>query len=159
MIQFIDDHKNNYGVEQICRVLPIAPSTYYRAKDLEDSPHKRSLLSQHDDYCISEIQRIWQDSECRYGARKVWQQMKADGLKVARCTVERLMKQYELQEVWRGKAKVTTNSRDNQKRADDLVNRNFSAHCPRACPHFKNGDKNEINCRQTRKIAQIISRY
>ena len=57
MIQFIDDHKNNYGVELICRVLPIAPSTYYRAKDLSDNPHKRSLRSQHDDYYLSEIKR------------------------------------------------------------------------------------------------------
>ena len=56
--------------------------------------------------------------------------MKADGIHVARCTVERLMRQYELQGVWRGKGKITTNSRDDQKRADDLVNRNFSAHRP-----------------------------
>ncbi|KKK71748.1 hypothetical protein LCGC14_2910810, partial [marine sediment metagenome] len=95
-----------------------------------ECPDKRSLRSQHDDYYISEIKRIWQDSKCRYGARKVWQQMKADGLQVARCTVERLMKQYELQGVWRGKGKITTNSRDDQKRADDLVNRNFNAQRP-----------------------------
>ena len=118
------------GVELICRVLPIAPSTYYRTKDLESCPEKRSLRSQHDDYYISEIKRIWQDSKCRYGARKVWQQMKADGLQVARCTVERLMRQHGLQGVWRGKGKITTNSRGDQKRADDLVNRNFSAHRP-----------------------------
>ncbi|PKG36709.1 IS3 family transposase [Psychrobacter sp. Sarcosine-3u-12] len=130
MIQFIDDHKNNYGVELICRVLPIAPSTYHRAKDLESYPEKCSLRSQHDDFYISEIKRIWQDSKCRYGARKVWQQMKADGLKVARCTIERLMRQHGLQGVWRGKGKITTHSRDDQKRADDLVNRNFSAHRP-----------------------------
>ncbi|MGP5069711.1 MULTISPECIES: IS3 family transposase [Psychrobacter] len=130
MIQFIDDHKNNYGVELICRVLPIAPSTYYRAQALSDNPHKRSLRSQHDDFYLSEIIRIWQDSKCRYGVRKVWQQMKADGLKVTRCTIERLMRQYGLQGVWRGKAKITTNSRDDQKRADDLVNRNFNAHRP-----------------------------
>ena len=130
MVQFIDDYRGSYGVELICRVLPIAPSTYYRAKDLEDCPEKRSLRSQHDDYYLREIKRIWQDSKCRYGVRKVWQQMKADGLKVARCTVERLMKQYGMQGVWRGKGKITTNSRDDQKRADDLVNRNFSAHRP-----------------------------
>src|SRR5699024_2581567 len=110
------------------RVLPIAPSTYHRAKDLESYPEKRSLRSQHDDYYISEIKRIWQDSKCRYGARKVWQQMKVAGLKVARCTVERLMRQHDLQGVWRGKGKITTNSRDDQKRADDLVNRIFSAY-------------------------------
>ncbi len=130
MVQFIDDHKNNYGIEPICRVLPIAPSTYYRAQDLSDNPHKHSLRSQHDDFYLSEIIRIWQDSKCRYGVRKVWQQMKADGLRIARCTVERLMKQYGMQGIWRGKGKITTNSRDDQKRADDLVNRNFSAHRP-----------------------------
>ena len=130
MVHFIDDHKNYYGVEPICRVLPIAPSTYHRAKDLEYYPEKRSLRSQHDDYYISEIKRIWQGSKCRYGVRKVWQQMKADGLKVARCTIERLMSQHGLQGVWRGKGKITTHSRDDQKRADDLVNRNFNAHRP-----------------------------
>lgn len=130
MIQFIDDNKAEYGALAICRVLPIAPSTYYRDQDLSDNLHKRSLRSQHDDYYLSEIRRIWQDSKCRYGVRKVCQQMKSGGLKVARCTVERLMKQYGLQGVWRGKGKITTNSRDDQKRADDLVNRNFNAHRP-----------------------------
>src|SRR5699024_1800201 len=124
MISFIDDNKAEYEVEPICRVLPIAPSTYYRAQDLSDNPHKRSLRSQYDDYYVSEIKRIWQDSKCRYGARKVWQQMKSDGLKVARCTVERLMRQHGLQGVWRGKGRITTNSRDEQLRANDLVNRN-----------------------------------
>ena len=96
MVNFIDDHKNNYGIEPICRVIPIAPSTYYRAKYLEYYPKKRSLCRQHDDFYISEIRRIWQDSKCHYGARKVWQQMKVDGIHVARCTVERLMKQHSI---------------------------------------------------------------
>ena len=130
MIQFIDDNKYLYGVELICRVLPIAPSTYHRKKYLANNPEKRSMRRQHDDYYLSEIKRIWQNSKCRYGVRKVWQQMKSDGLKIARCTVERLMRQHDLQGVWRGKGKITTNSRDDQKRADDLVNRNFSAHYP-----------------------------
>jgi len=121
MVQFIDDYRGSYGVELICRVLPIAPSTYYRAQDLSDNPHKRSLRSQHDDYYLREIKRIWQDSKCRYGARKVWQQMKADGIYIARCTVERLMRQHGLQGVWRGKGKITTNSRDDQKRAENLL--------------------------------------
>ena len=123
MVQFIDDHRGRYGVELIRRVSPIAPSTYHRAKYLECYPEQRSLRSQHDEFYLSKIRRIWQDSKCRYGARKVWQQMKADGVKVARCTIERLMKQHGLQGVWRGKGKITTNSRDVQKRADDLVNR------------------------------------
>ena len=91
MVRFIDAYKYQYRIESICRVLLIAPSTYYRAKDLEDCPKKRSLRSQHDDFYISEIRRIWQDSKCRYDARKLWQQMRADGIHIARCTVERLM--------------------------------------------------------------------
>jgi len=130
MVNFIDNNKQFYGIELICRVLPIAPSTYHRAKYLKCCPEKRSLRSQHDDFYITEIRRIWQDSKCRYGVRKVWQQMKADGTHVARCTVERLMKQHELQGVWRGKGKITTHSRADQKRADDLVNRDFNAHRP-----------------------------
>ena len=130
MVQFIDDHRGRYGIEPICRVLPIAPSTYYREKYLANNLGKRSLRQQNDAFYISEIKRIWQDSKYRYGVRKVWQQMKTDGIRVARCTVERLMTQYELQGVWRGKGKITTNSRDDQKRANDLVNRNFTAHGP-----------------------------
>ena len=93
MVDFIDDHKNNYGTLAICRVLPIVPSTYYRAKDLSDNPEKHSQRQWHDDFYISEIRRIWLASKCRYGVRKVWQQMKANGLEAARRTVERLMKQ------------------------------------------------------------------
>ncbi|WP_438950251.1 IS3 family transposase [Psychrobacter submarinus] len=130
MVQFIDDYRGSYGVELICRVLPIAPSTYHRTKDLECCPERRSLRSQHDDYYLSEIKRIWQDSKCRYGTRKVWQQLKAEGIHPARCTVERLMRQHGMQGIWRGKGKITTKSRDDQKRADDLVNRNFNAHRP-----------------------------
>ncbi len=128
MVDFIDDHKQQYGVELICRVLPIAPSTYYRAKELEESPEKRSQRSQHDDYYLSEIKRIWQDSKCRYGACKVWQQLKSEGIHAARCTVERLMRQHGMQGIWRGMGKITTKSRDDQQRADDLVNRDFTAH-------------------------------
>ena len=95
-----------------------------------DNLHNHSLRRQHDDFYISEIRRIWQDSKCRYGARKVWQQIKAEGTHVARCTVECLMEQYKLQDVWRGKGKTTTHSHDDQKRADSLVNRNSNAHLP-----------------------------
>ena len=78
MVDFIDDNKHQYGTQAICRVLLIAPSTYHRAKELEYCPEKCSLRSQHDDFYISEIRRIWQDRKCRYGARKVWQQMMTD---------------------------------------------------------------------------------
>ena len=130
MVQFIDDHKQKYGIELICRVLPIAPSTYHRAKEIDNWPEKRSRRQQHDDFYISKIKRIWQDSKCRYGVHKVWQQMKTDGLNFARCTIEWLMRQHYLQGFCRGKGKITTNSRDDQKRADDLVNRNFNANRP-----------------------------
>ena len=130
MVQFIDENKSIYGILAICRVLPIAPSIYYRTKDLNDNPEKRSQRSQHDDFYLNEIKRIWKNSKCRYGARKVWQQLKAEGIHPARCTIERLMRQHGMQGVWRGKGKITTKSRDDQKRADDLVNRNFNAHRP-----------------------------
>ena len=97
MVQFIDDYRGSYGVEPICRVLPIAPSTYYRAKELGETPEKRSQRSQHDDFYLNEIKRIWKNSKCRYGARKVWQQLKSEGIHAARCTVERLMRQHGMQ--------------------------------------------------------------
>lgn len=130
MVRFIDDNKQLYGIEPICRILPIAPSTYYRSKQLEHHPSLRSKRSQNDDIYLADIKRIWQGSKCRYGARKVWRQMKAEGIEIARCTVERLMRTHGLQGIWRGKGKITTHSRDDQDRADDLVNRNFSAHRP-----------------------------
>ena len=129
MVKFIEDSKTHYGVELICRVLPIATSTYYHTKYLQSRHEKRSLRSQHDNYYISKIKYMWQDSKCRYGTR-IWQQMKVDGSHVARCTVERLIRYHGLQDVWRGKGKITTHSRNDQKRADDLVNSDFNAHRP-----------------------------
>lgn len=82
------------------------------------------MRSQHDEFYLGEIKRIWQNSKCRYGVRKVWQQIKAEGTHISRCTVERLMKQHGLQ------GKITNKSRDDQKRADELVNRKFNAYLP-----------------------------
>ena len=129
MADFVDINKKEYVIEPICQVVPIAPSTYYRVKNLESRPEKCSLRSQHDEFYLGEIKHIWQDSKCHYGVRKVWQQMKAEGTHVSRFKVERLMK-HGLQSIWRGKGKITTKSRDEQKRADDLVNRNFRAYLP-----------------------------
>lgn len=72
MVQFIDDHRGRYGTLAIYRVLSIAPSTYYCEKYLAHNLGKRSLRQQNDDFYISEIRRIWQDSKCRYGVRKVY---------------------------------------------------------------------------------------
>ena len=102
MINFIDDEKKKYGVEPICRILPIAPSTYYRIKDEQDNPEKQSRRKQSDKHLMAQIKQIWQASGCRYGIRKVWHKLKQDGMpKLGRCTVERLMKQLGIQGVWR----------------------------------------------------------
>ena len=130
MVDFIQNNKALYGVEAICKILPISPSTYYRQLDLTENPEKRSKRDLHDQHYADQIKRIWQESAGRYGIRKVWKQLKQEGYSVARSTVSRLMQQLEIQGVWRGKNKRTTRSRDDQKRADDLVKRDFSAKQP-----------------------------
>ena len=131
MVKFIDDERKKYGVESICRILPIAPSTYYRIKDEQDNPEKQSHRKQSDKHLMAQIKQIWQASGCRYGIRKVWHKLKQDGLpKLGRCTVERLMKQAGIQGVWRGKGKITTKQRDDQHKPNDLVKRNFTADAP-----------------------------
>ena len=116
MVKFIDDEKQHYGVESICRILPIAPSTYYRIKDKQDNPEKQSRRKQSDKHLMAQIKQIWQASGCRYGICKVWHRLKQDDLpKLARCAVERLMKQLRIQGVWRGKAKIITKHRPGQQ--------------------------------------------
>ena len=130
MVDFIHNHKVRYGVEFICTILPISVSTYYRHLDLNENPDKRSKRALHDEHFANEIKRIWRDSSGRYGVRKVWEQLKKEGYSIARCRVARLMQQLEIQGVWRGKNKQTTRHRDNQERANDLVNRDFTAQHP-----------------------------
>ena len=133
MVDFIHNNKDRYGVEAICRILPIAASTYYRTLDLADNPEHRAKRDLHDEHHAEQIKRIWKESSGRYGVRKVWQKLKREGYVIARCTVARLMQKLGIQGVWRGKNKQTTRSRDDQKRADDLVKRNFSADHPDPC--------------------------
>ncbi|MFH7045178.1 IS3 family transposase [Acinetobacter johnsonii] len=135
MVDFIHNNKDLYGVDAICRILPIAASTYYRTLDLCDEKHcfareHRAKRDLHDLHHAEEIKRIWKESSGRYGVRKVWQKLKREGYIIARCTVARLMKKLGIQGVWRGKNKQTTRSRDDQKRAPDLVKRNFNADHP-----------------------------
>ncbi|QXR20965.1 IS3 family transposase (plasmid) [Acinetobacter variabilis] len=130
MVDFIHNNKDLYGVDAICRILPIAPSTYYRTLDLCENPEHRAKRDLHDLHHAEEIKRIWKESSGRYSVRKVWQKLKREGYIIARCTVARLMKKLGIQGVWRGKNKQTTRSRDDQKRADDLVKRNFTADHP-----------------------------
>ena len=133
MIDFIHDHKSIYSVDAICKILPIASSTYYRQLDLIEHPEKCSKRIFHDQQYAEQIKRIWQESAGRYGVRKVWHQLKREGYSIARCTVSRLMQQLQIQGIWRGKNKRTTRSRDDQNRADDSVKRDFSTKQPNSC--------------------------
>jgi putative transposase len=125
MIAYIDEHKDRFGVEPICAVLPIAPSTYYGAK--RRAPSARAL---RDEQLMAEIARVHGGNFGVYGARKVWRQLRREGIGVARCTVERLMRELGLEGVRRGKARRTTLPDDAASRPADLVERNFSAAGP-----------------------------
>ena len=133
MVDFIHNNKELYGVDAICKILPIAPSTYYRTLDLTVNTEHRAKRDLHDLHHAEQIKRIWKESSGRYGVRKVWQKLKREGYVIARCTVARLMQKLGIQGVWRGKNKQTTRNRDDQKRADDLVKRNFNADHPNPC--------------------------
>jgi putative transposase len=98
MIAYIDEHKDRYGVEPICRVLPIAPSTYYAARR-----RPASARAVRDTKLKAEIARVYTEHFGVYGARKVWRQLHREGIAVARCTVERLMGELGLQGVRRGR--------------------------------------------------------
>jgi len=131
MVAFIDDHRAEYGVEPICRVLPIAPSTYYAVKAVEADPSRAALRAQRDERLCGEIRRVWEQNFFVYGARKVWLQLNREGVEVARCTVERLMGQMGLRGAVRGRTfKVTTHARQGAERPQDLVDRDFSASRP-----------------------------
>ena len=96
MVAFIDDHRAEYGVEPICVVLPIAPSTYYAHKALEADPSRRSPRAKRDERLKVEIRRVWDGNFAVYGAEKVWKQLNREGIGLARCTVARLMKELGL---------------------------------------------------------------
>jgi len=130
MVDYIDRHRDEYGVEPICQVLPIAPSTYHRHKDLIRCPEKRSKRSQRDEQLSPEIQRVWHESHRNYGARKVWKQMHREEFPVARCTVERLMSELGISGVRRGKRCITTIPSESAARPLDLVQRQFTADRP-----------------------------
>lgn len=125
MVDFIDENRDELGVEPICAMLPIAPSTYYTHKN--KSPSKRELRDQE---LKPEIYRVWEESKCRYGADKVWRQLLREGFDAARCTVERLMRKLGTQGIRRGAFKVTTNSNKNAVRPKGLVDRDFEVGAP-----------------------------
>ena len=130
MTGFIDENRAVFGVEPICRVLAIAPSTYYARAAIARDPGLASDRAKQDEKDSREIVRVFGASRCRYGARKVWHTLRREGYDVARCTVERLMKTMGLQGVVRGKKVITTNPDTSQPCPDDKVNRAFVAETP-----------------------------
>jgi putative transposase len=131
MVAFIDERRPMHGVEPICNQLPIAPSTYYAHKVREADPSKRPRRKIRDVELRETIERVWKEHFGVYGARKVWRQLRREGVEVARCTVERLMREMGLQGVQRGKRfKRTTISDATAPRPADLVERNFRAQRP-----------------------------
>ena len=130
MIAFIDDHRGAYGVEPICKVLPIAPSTYHDHAAKRVDATKLSARAKRDQVLRLEISRVFAENFEVYGARKVWRQLVREGLPVARCTVERLMVDLGLQGVIRGKPVRTTISDKAAPCPLDHVNRQFHAPAP-----------------------------
>ncbi len=111
MNAFIDEHRARCGVEPICRVLQVAPSAYWRHAVRQRDPALLSKRAQRDAQLLKEVQRVYDENLCVYGADKVWRQLQREGTTVAHCTVERLMKCLGLRGARRGKAVRTTLTR------------------------------------------------
>jgi transposase InsO family protein len=130
MIAFIDDHRAIYGVEPICRVLPIAPSTYHAHAAKRHDPLRLSARVRRDAALRIEVRRVFEANFRVYGVRKVWRQLRREGFDVARCTVARLMRAMGLAGVIRGKPARTTISDRSAPCPLDRVNRQFRAPAP-----------------------------
>ncbi len=131
MVAFIEEHRDEYGIEPICDVLPIAPATYYEHRARRLDPELRSKRAKSDERLREEILRVWRGNFSVYGAKKLWQQLNREGIRVARCTVVRLIRQLGLRGAIRGGAFVVTTKADlSAVRPPDLVERNFRASRP-----------------------------
>jgi transposase InsO family protein len=130
MIAFIDENRDEYGVEPICRTLPIAPSTYHAHDARRRRPEEAPPRVVRDVVLKPEIQRVYDQNFQVYGVRKIWRQLNREGFDVARCTVGRLMKRMGLQGVIRGKPHRTTFSDKAAPCPLDRVNRHFKAPAP-----------------------------
>jgi transposase InsO family protein len=132
MVEFVEEHRGTCGVEPICAMLPIAPSTYYQHAARRRDPEQRPARAKRDDELRVQIRRVWQESYGGvYGAEKVWRQLMQEGTVVARCTVERLMRDMGLRGATRGRAfTTTTKADDSAARPLDLVRREFQAGRP-----------------------------
>jgi len=130
MTAFVDEHRGACGVEPICMMLPIAPSTYYEQKARQADPSRLPVRVQRDAVLSEEIARVWEENRRLYGARKVWRPLRREGVQVARCTVERLMSQRGLAGAVRGRKWKTTIPDDLAAHPADLVQRDFTATRP-----------------------------
>ncbi len=130
MVAFIDKYRKSYGVEPICTVLPIAPSTYYRSKELERHPEKRSNRIRRYEALEPEVRRIWNENHGVCGARKVWKQLNRESIPVGRWSVETVMRKLDLEGVRRGRRVRTTIPDELSEKPLDLVNRQFLASGP-----------------------------
>jgi putative transposase len=130
MVSFIDEHRERYGVEPICRQLPIAPSVYYQVKARQADPTRLPDRKRRDAQLTGHIERVHEANFGVYGARKVWLQLRRENVVTARCTVERLMRQRGLQGVVRGRRWRTTIADERAQLPGDLVQREFRAQRP-----------------------------
>jgi putative transposase len=130
MLAFIDAHREEYGVEPICAQLPIAPSTYYEHKARQADPQRAPARVKRDAELVPSIHRVWQENFRAYGARKVWKQLNREQIRVARCTVERLMRREDLRGIVRGRRTRTTIPSDADQAPLDRVQRRFVASRP-----------------------------
>jgi transposase InsO family protein len=130
MIAFIDDHRDTHGVEPICKILPIAPATYYDHLAKRADPARLSDRARRDEALRPHIQRVFDANWQVYGVRKVWRQLRREGFDVARCTVARLMKRMGIQGIIRGKPQKTTIPDKKLPCPLDKVNRQFRVPAP-----------------------------
>lgn len=130
MISFIDEYRGMFGVEPICRLLPIAPSTYYDNVAKRLDVDRLSVRARNDIAWKIEIRRVFEQNFRVYGVCKVWRQLKREGFDIARCTIARLMRSMGLQGIIRGKPIRTTISSATGPSPLDRVNRQFKAAAP-----------------------------
>ncbi|WP_299451360.1 IS3 family transposase [uncultured Pigmentiphaga sp.] len=127
---YIDQHRDLYGVEPICKVLQVAPSAYWSHAARRRNPELRSQRAKRDERLMVHVQRVWEQNFRVYGARKIWKQLSREGVAVARCTVERLMRHLGIEGIRRGKRVRTTIPDSEAACPRDLVKRHFEADRP-----------------------------
>jgi len=132
MVAFIDRHRDQYGVEAICALLPTAPSSYYEYKARQIDASRLPARTHRERQLEGEIHRVWQENFQVYGVRKMWRQLNREAIAVARCTVARLMARMGLRGVVRGRQFRTTVADAALARPEDRVQRNFAAERPDA---------------------------